>query len=84
MAMYKLRIRNGPYAGRERTLAADPVTIGRDAEASVQILDRSASRFHAEVFPVGGMYFVRDLESKNGTYVNDERQLPGRRAHPRR
>lgn len=73
MALYKLRIRNGPYAGRERTLSTDPVTIGRDAEASVQILDRSASRFHAEVFPVGGMYFVRDLDSKNGTYVNDER-----------
>ena len=73
MSTYKLRIRNGPYAGRERTLTTEPVTIGRDVEASVQILDRSASRFHAEVFPVGGMYFVRDLDSKNGTYVNDER-----------
>jgi len=71
--MSKLRIRNGPYSGRERTLGSDPVSIGRDAEAGIQILDRSASRFHAEVFPVGGMFFVRDLESKNGTYVNDDR-----------
>ncbi len=69
--MSKLRIRNGPYNGREITLAEEPVTVGRDAEATVQILDRSASRVHAEVFPVGGMYFVRDLDSKNGTLIND-------------
>ncbi len=68
----KLRIRNGPYSGREKTLAGDAVTIGRDVEASIQILDRSASRFHCEVFPVGGMWFVRDLDSKNGTYINGE------------
>ncbi|MFW5858659.1 MAG: FHA domain-containing protein [Planctomycetota bacterium] len=71
--MTKLRIRNGPMAGRERTIEDQPLTIGRDAEAGIQILDRSASRFHAEVFPVGGMFFVRDLKSKNGTFVNDER-----------
>lgn len=71
--MSKIRVINGPYRGREKSLADKPVTIGRDAEAGVQILDRSASRFHAEIFPVGGMFFVRDLESKNGTYVNDEK-----------
>ena len=71
--MSKIRIVNGPYRSREKTLSDKAITIGRDAEAGVQILDRSASRFHAEVFPVGGMWFVRDLESKNGTYVNDEK-----------
>ncbi len=71
--MSKIRIVNGPYRGREKTLVDKAMTIGRDAEAGVQILDRSASRFHAEVFPVGGMWFVRDLDSKNGTYVNDEK-----------
>jgi len=71
--MSKIRILNGPYRGREKTLADKALTIGRDAEAGIQILDRSASRFHGEVFPVGGMYFVRDLDSKNGTLVNDEK-----------
>jgi hypothetical protein len=71
--MSKIRIVNGPYRGREKTLGDKALTIGRDAEAGVQILDRSASRFHAEVFPVGGMWFVRDLDSKNGTFVNDEK-----------
>ena len=71
--MSKIRIANGPYRGREKSLGEKSLTIGRDAEAGIQILDRSASRFHCEIFPVGGMWFVRDLESKNGTYVNDER-----------
>ncbi|MBA2482556.1 MAG: FHA domain-containing protein [Planctomycetes bacterium] len=71
--MSKIRIMNGPYRGREKTVGEKPLTIGRDAEAGIQILDRSASRFHCEIFPVGGMFFVRDLDSKNGTYVNDER-----------
>ena len=71
--MSKIRIANGPYRGRERGLVDKPITIGRDAEAGLQILDRSASRFHCEVFPVGGMWFVRDLDSKNGTHINDEK-----------
>ncbi|MFM2090540.1 MAG: Sporulation kinase [Planctomycetota bacterium] len=71
----KIRILNGPYRGREKTVSGGgrAFTIGRDAEASIQILDRAASRFHCEIFPVGGMWFVRDLESKNGTHVNDDR-----------
>ena len=71
--MSKIRIVNGPYRGREKTLSDKALTIGRDAEAGIQILDRSASRFHAEIFPVGGMFFVRDLDSKNGTFINDDR-----------
>jgi HD-GYP domain-containing protein (c-di-GMP phosphodiesterase class II) len=71
--MTKIRVANGPYRGREKGLVDRPVTIGRDAEAGIQILDRSASRFHCEIFPVGGMWFVKDLESKNGTFINDER-----------
>lgn len=71
--MSKIRIANGPYRGRERGLVDKPISIGRDAEAGLQILDRSASRFHCEVFPVGGMWFVRDLDSKNGTYLNEDK-----------
>jgi len=72
-SMSKIRILNGPLRGREKSLAVKPLTIGRDAEAGIQILDRSASRLNCEIFPVGGMWFVRDLDSKNGTYINDER-----------
>ena len=49
-----------------------PVTIGRGAEASIQVRDRWASRLNCEIGEVDGTLFVRDLESRNGTLVNGE------------
>ena len=46
-----------------------PVTIGRGAEASIQVRDRWASRLNCEIGEVDGTLFVRDLESRNGTLV---------------
>jgi len=35
--MSKIRIMNGPYRGREKTLGEKALTIGRDAEAGIQL-----------------------------------------------
>ncbi len=69
--MPQLRIKNGPAQGKLYPLTAEVTALGR--EGPVQILDTAASRRHAEVFAVGDMYFIRDLGSRNGTYLNDER-----------
>lgn len=46
------------------------VTIGRAAEADVRIEDRFASGIHCRVHSRGNSYFVEDLDSTNGTYLN--------------
>jgi pSer/pThr/pTyr-binding forkhead associated (FHA) protein len=46
------------------------VTIGRSDDADVKIVDRFASGIHARVHTRGNAYFVEDLESTNGTYLN--------------
>ena len=46
------------------------VTIGRGAEADVRIEDRFASGIHCRVHSRGNAYFVEDLDSTNGTYLN--------------
>lgn len=46
------------------------VTIGRSDDADVRITDRFASGIHARVHTRGNAYFVEDLESTNGTYLN--------------
>lgn len=46
------------------------VTIGRAAEADVRIEDRFASGIHCRVHSRGNAYFVEDLDSTNGTYLN--------------
>jgi hypothetical protein len=46
------------------------VTIGRSEDADVRIVDRFASGIHCRVHNRGNEYFVEDLESTNGTYLN--------------
>ncbi len=47
-----------------------PLTIGRASEADIVLTDVRASRLHCRIFYEEGIYYVEDLESKNGTSVN--------------
>ena len=49
------------------------VHIGRDANNDLTLPSPTVSRYHAIVERVGQRYRVRDLDSSNGTYVNDQR-----------
>ncbi|MDR1534982.1 MAG: FHA domain-containing protein [Planctomycetota bacterium] len=71
--MAGIRVKNGPNQGQSRAIGERPVSIGRDEGCDFPLQDKGASRRHAEVFRIGDMYFIRDLESKNGTFVNDTR-----------
>jgi signal transduction histidine kinase len=51
-------------------LGTEPITIGRSDDQAICIPDQSLSRVHARIESVDGRYFVVDLKSKNGTYVN--------------
>jgi pSer/pThr/pTyr-binding forkhead associated (FHA) protein len=57
----------------EFTLSERPITIGRSLDADVVIDDEKASRIHCGIRFLDGTYQLRDLKSKNGTYVNEER-----------
>jgi len=48
------------------------VAIGRGRECELPLFSDSASRRHAEVYAEGDDFLVRDLGSKNGTFVNGE------------
>jgi predicted component of type VI protein secretion system len=55
---------------RRETRIAGILTIGRSPSVSIPLDDKTLSREHTQVYPKDGKYFVRDLGSKNGTYVN--------------
>ena len=52
---------------------SDPFTFGRDTTCNVTISDDSASRQHAKIEQNNGDWIITDLDSTNGTWVNDER-----------
>jgi len=49
------------------------LVLGRGEDADIQILDSGLSRQHCCVEKVGEDYFVCDLASTNGTWVNEKR-----------
>ena len=49
-----------------------PFVIGRDYQAEIRMRDDRVSRRHAQVYPDGENWYVKDLGSLNGTYVNGE------------
>src|SRR5512133_1430406 len=62
-------------SGEKRTLAVAkcPFTIGRRPEKDLVIGDPRVSRDHAQIELVGDEYWVADLQSRHGTYLNGEK-----------
>jgi len=77
-----LTVLQGPDKGRKFELPDhEPQLIGRSTEA-LPLNDISVSRRHAELTPDAGVWFIRDLESQNGTYVNGVRIYERLRLRP--
>jgi diguanylate cyclase (GGDEF)-like protein len=69
--MASLTVVSGPAAGRVFPLDQKEVVIGRSPAAQIQIDDTAVSRGHARIVREGpGEYFVEDLASKNGTFLD--------------
>lgn len=80
--MLALEVLRGPDTGRRFELPAnEPQLIGRSSEA-LPITDTTVSRRHAELTPDGGAWFIRDLDSANGSYVNGRRIRERTRLEP--
>jgi diguanylate cyclase (GGDEF)-like protein len=62
----------GPGMGTRYSLTDTPVAIGRGADCDIQINDFSVSRRHARVEPGDEGYYAVDMQSTNGTFINDQ------------
>lgn len=71
--MSKLVILNQGMTGRTFELTSERTTVGRVDDNTFQITDGSVSSHHAEILLLGGDIVIRDLNSTNGTFVNNEK-----------
>jgi diguanylate cyclase (GGDEF)-like protein len=61
----------GPELGKRVQLGTAPFDIGRSSKNDLPLDQESISRHHARITFDGAQYWVQDLNSTNGTYVND-------------
>lgn len=70
----QLEIKVGAEAGRIVPLSGNRLTIGRDQSCDLVLEDSDVSRTHARLDPLpDGRVELRDLGSRNGSYVNGRR-----------
>lgn len=65
-----LVVTEGALAGTRITLGQQPVLIGRADDSTLVLTDDYASSRHARLSPRGADWFVEDLGSTNGTYLD--------------
>jgi len=75
--MTTLYILIGPNRGESFELGNDTIYVGRSPDNNIQIADISVSRRHLKIIRKADKYFVIDLESKNGTFVDGDQIRPG-------
>lgn len=75
-AVHVLEIQTGKYKGRRVKLSDPEVTVGRGEDSRVRISSSEVSRDHCILVPQANGVLVRDLDSRNGTFV-DGRPISG-------
>lgn len=68
-----LTVLEGPLANHHWTLNKEEIIIGRDEDCDVVLNERQVSRKHVRITRRDEHYFIEDLDSRNGTWVNGHR-----------
>ncbi len=74
--VYKIKVLTGPEKGKSFLLTGERYTVGRGNDNHICIVDMAASKNHCEVIRSGDHYYIKDLRSKNGTYLNGVKLTP--------
>jgi hypothetical protein len=73
-----LIIQDASKPDRQLPIMSDEIILGRGEECDIVLAERQISRHHLKIYKEDDAFYVEDLESKNGTWVNDQ-QLKGSR-----
>src|ERR1035437_591709 len=71
--MPKLLLKFNAAVIKEIPFDRDSLAVGRKADNDIVIDNPAISGHHCRISVQGGTYFVEDLDSTNGTFVNEKR-----------
>jgi pSer/pThr/pTyr-binding forkhead associated (FHA) protein len=72
---------NDGATARQWNIGDAPVIIGRSGQVDVKIDDEGLSRRHFMIVREGAEFVVKDLSSRNGTWVHGHRAVAARLHH---
>lgn len=67
-----LMIRRENQPTQQVPISQDEVIVGRDESCDVPLPERQISRQHIRIYRQNDRFYVQDLDSKNGTWVNGQ------------
>ncbi len=68
-----LMVIEGPMLNQYWILDRPEIIIGRDNDCDISLPERAISRQHIRIYKENERYFLKDLDSRNGTWVNGQR-----------
>ncbi len=68
-----LTVTKGVDKGKSVKVSDTPFIIGREEDVDFQLSDEAVSRMHSIIIYENGKIYIRDMDSKNGTYLNGKR-----------
>lgn len=69
-----VKVEAGFRPGREMILAKDKTSIGRGEGSDIALFgDSGVEKTHANILLEGGRYYLEDLQTPGGTFVNDQK-----------
>jgi serine phosphatase RsbU (regulator of sigma subunit) len=71
--MPTLEVLDGPDKGKLYQIERDETVLGRLPYCDIVLAQKSVSRQHTRIVHSGGEYFVEDMHSTNGTFLNGKR-----------
>ncbi len=70
--MALLQYMTGAEQGKQLELKQDKTVLGRNPDCHVVISGTAVSRAHAHILRIQDKFFIEDIKSRNGTFVNNE------------
>ena len=79
--MAKLILTFNKQVIKEYPFAKDSITMGRQDDNTIVIDNLAVSGYHAKIDKLGGEYLLTDMQSTNGTFVNDQKVVSHKLSH---
>lgn len=70
--MALLKFMRGANQGEQVDLVGDKIVLGRNADCTVVLNVPAVSREHAVIRRIQGKFYIEDMKSRNGTFVNNK------------